>query len=634
MAQYQSRDYFLMAFHFVALAFALILTLVTMFTIVASDENKTAFHITNTFLSKYDSDSPLNTYIPLNEPPTLNVVNDTFYTCLMNAEVAVNDVYKCKKDTLDGYRTCVNGLVTPAFRVKRMMESITKILGDFDGEPIEVTQLPTWLTSADTATTLSTWLTSDQTRHALKQELAAQTTGLATHILDAITTVERMTGIPTCIASVSTSLLTEYSASYDISTAFDSMWKCTSDVILVEPIHKRSYDKCIPLSAWPAKDIMQTAYTDTLLGSYNKYFFLWIGLWLLTSFAVYTSPGWPSASTENGKPKHYLARAGKAFVTFGFVWNLAAILIVVVRTFNSADSFKDTPMSVQTALVTLFFTIAASIYFGREVYELFFLADRPPDFKFKGTSTRVSSAFHQKRLSAGRMYHGIAAFMAPGSASYQEVPDEEYAPLVAPVWNDAWFFVDGLFFLTVVGMSYDTVTVDIVVSVFCILAAALCNSALVRLLYEGYINPNNVGRPPMSPQTVQALQESAFIIRVMAVVSMIAGLIFSLIVMILVAMRFRSNVVSFYVACTSLAPQVFWLIVVFLMEYRAVSSASGFFTTTSSFFAVSVIVRLAFLCWVLSYLNYDYDMTEGNSDSLQKLLAYINVNTIASPSYL
>lgn len=625
MAQYQARDYALMALHFIALLFALGVTITTMIMVVASDDQHTPFHITNTFLSKYDSESPLNTYIPVSEPPTPTEIQTTFYTCLMQAEVAVDSKYNCKKDDMYTYKACVDGLINPTFRVQRMVASIKQILGEYDGKSIEVIQLPSWLTSIDLSSTLISTLTNETTRYALKQQLATQSTSLAIRVLEAIETSETVVGIPSCFDQTRAKFLTEYSPSYDVGTTFDSLWKCASDVIIVEPIHKHAYEKCIPLSAWPARDVMQTPYSDTLLGSYNKYFILWIGMWLLTSFAVYTSPGMPSPTTENGKPKLFTARAGKGLVTFGFVWNLAAIVIVLIRSFTKADSFQDAPMSIQTVYLTLFFTITASIYFGREVYELFFLSDRPPEFKFKGTSTRVSAAMGQlKRNNRGRTYQGIAAFMEPASPN-NEVSDEEYSPLVAPVWNDAWFFTDALLFLAVAGTSYDVVTVDIVASVFCILCAALCNSALVRLLYEGYVK---------SSARVQGMEDSLFVIRVMAVIATVSALFFSLVMFILVAMRFGSKLITFYSAFTSLVPQVVWLIVVLAMEMGQVKTLKGFFWTTSSLFCVSVFIRAVFVVVLLSFFNYDYQKTVGDDDSLYKLLGYINTDSASTYPYI
>lgn len=629
MAQYQTRDYVLIATHLIALLFALGVTLTTMILVVTSDGDHTPFHITNTLLSKYDSESPLNTYIPVSEPPSVDSVQRVFYTCLMQSEVAVDSMYNCRKDSLTTYQTCVDSMVTPTFRVQRMLVSIKQILGEYDGKSVEVVQLPTWLTSADTTARLQEMLAANATRYALKQQLATQSTSLAVRILETINTAETMSGLPACFDRVKTTFLTEYSASYDLSTAFDSLWKCTSDLILVQPIHKRAYQKCIPLSAWPAKDIMQNPYSDTLFGSYNKYFVLWIATWLLTSFAVYTSPGWPSPASENGKPKYFFARAGKAMVSFGFVWNLAAVIIVVIRTFAPASSFKDAPMSIQTAFLTLFFTISASVYFGREVYELFFLSDKPPEFKFMGTSTTASATFSkQRRQSQGRVYQGISAFMEPTSAS-ADVPDEEYSPLVAPVWNDAWFFTDALLFLSVVGTSYDTVTVDIVVCVFCIMCAALCNSALVRLLYEGYIKLSNRSGPAMKDAS-----ESIFVVRVMAVIACITALFFSIVIIILVAMRFGAKLITFYSAFTSLVPQVIWLAVVLSMEYGQIRTNKGFFWTTSSCFGANVVIRMVFVTMLLSTFNYDYKKTVGDDDSLYRLLSYVNTDSSSAYSYV
>lgn len=622
MAQYNWRDIFFMGAHYVALLFSLVISIVVMSFILAADGEHSRFHITNTYLSQYDSDSPLITYIPVSEPYTKDQVKDTFYTCLMTAEVATDDVYKCKKGDLSAYTTCINGLVTIPLRVKRMLASIKGILGDYEGDSVEVSQLPNWLTSVGTPTQLESVLTSDTSRFALKQQLNLQSTPLSIRILEAIKSAEDMGGIPACLNTLSRTTLVEYSQAYDLSTAFDTLWKCTSDVIVVEPIQKRAYEKCIPLSAWPAKDIMQTPYTDTLFGSYNKYFLAWIGAWLMCSFAVYTAPGWPSKPSLNGKPEHFFARAGKFLVIFGFIWNLAAVIIVLVRSFSPADSWKDAPMSIQTVLWTLLFTITASLYFGREIYELFFLSEGKSPQIFKGMFTSTSAVYQQQRYSTGKRYRALSAFMTVPEAPLTEVSDEQYTPLVAPVWNDAWFFVDALLFLAFAGISYDVVTVDIVISVFCILAAALSNSALVRLLYEGYMNGG------------ASNDNSIFVVRVMAMIATIMGIILSLVVIILIGMRFKAGMLTFYTAATTLVPQVFWLVMALCLDAKIITSLKIFFRVLSSFFSLNLVIRASFLCYLVSNFNFDYDHTVKNDDSLEKLLGYINTEGVRLYSYI
>lgn len=615
--------------HLISLVFILVMTIVIMSIVLPAEEAKNVFHAENTILSKYDSDSVVNTYIPVSKPPTEDDVSQNFYSCLLEAEVAVDNVYNCPTSDILSYRTCLARFTDLPSKVRRMLALIRNLLGEYNSGDLTSTEfqnLPSWLTSVD-ITTLNATLYNNVTRLALKQQLAAQATPLSVRVLDIITKSETMSGLQTCTDTVTQQVLTEYSLAYDLSTAFDRMWKCASDIIITNPIQKRAFDRCIPLTAWPAKDVVQTAYTDTLLGSYNKYFVGLIGAWLLTSFAVYTAPGWHSKSTVNGKPEGYLARAGKGMVVFGFLWNLVSIVIVLVRGFMPASNFNNAPMSIQTVFLTLFFTISTSIYFGREVYELYFLSKGKtpsifPKITRDGTSTRYIN---------GQKFHAISAFMVPPSDLNMELPDERFTPLVTPVWNDAFVFVDVLLFLAMAGTTIDTVTIDLTINVLCILGAALTNSALVRLLYEGYIKdvsrfaPNRGEAPPQLP---------IFVLRVMSVSAGIMGLLFGLIVVILVGMRFQATTLTWYVSFSLLFPQVLWLVYWIVLEMYNGNTQKHFFRTLSALFSYNVIIRAVFLIFLVTGIDYEYKATVGDSDSIKGLLAIINTESSTSLSYL
>lgn len=614
--------------HLISLVFILAMTIVIMSLVVPAEEAKNVFHAENTILSKYDSDSVVNTYIPVSKPPTEDDVSLNFYSCMQKAEVAVDNVYNCPAEDVQAYRNCLARFTDPSSKVRRMIALIRILLGEYnsgDSTSTEFQNLPSWLTSVD-VTTLNATLTNNVARLALKQQLSAQATPLSVQVLDIITKSETVLGLQSCTNTVAQQLLTEYSLAYDLSTAFDRMWKCASDIVITNPIQKRAFDRCIPLSAWPAKDVVQTAYTDTLLGSYNKYFVAWIGAWLLTSFAVYTAPGWHSKSTVNGKPEGYLARAGKGMVVFGFLWNLGAIVIVLVRGFMPASNFNNAPMSIQTVFLTLFFTISASIYFGREVYELYFLSKGKtpsifPKITRDGTSTRYIN---------GQKFHAISAFMVPPSDLNMELPDERFTPLVTPVWNDAFVFVDVLLFLAMAGTTIDTVTIDLTINVLCILGAALTNSALVRLLYEGYINVSKSApsRGESSPQL------PIFVLRVMSVSAGIMGLLFALIVVILVGMRFQATTLTWYVSFSLLFPQVLWLVYWIILELYNGNTLKHFFRTLSALFSYNVIIRGVFLIFLVTGIDNEYKATVGDSDSLKGLMAIINTEPSASLSYV
>lgn len=616
---------FFKVLHWISLLFIVALSFTILALVVGATDQQIPFHIENTILQKYDSDSLVNTYVPVSNPPTEDSVINNFYGCLLAAEVGVDNVYNCPTTDVTSYKTCIAGFANNSSKVKRMVTLIRSLLSDLkinDNTAVEMQNLPNYL-AASTTDVLTAQLTSNDARTALKQQLVAQSTSLSIQILDIITQTEKMSGLSVCTDAVVSTQLTEYSAAYDLSTAFDRLWKCSSDIVITNSIQKRAYDRCIPLSAWPAKDVVQTPYTDTLLGSYNKYFTAWIGAWLLASFAVYTMPLLSSPPTENGKPAYYFAQAGKIFVGFGFVWNLAAIITVLIYGFSPASNLKNEPMSIQTLLLTLLFSVTASIYIGRELYELFFLSEGStpnifPKFSAPRTSTRVLN---------GQRFHSIQAFINNPNKE-QPLSDEQYTPLVVPVWNDAFVFVDILLFLSVIGTTNDTVTIDLVVVAFCILATALSNSALVRLLQDCYVDV---------PATLSAeLQVPTFVLRVMSMIATIVGLLFFIIAMIIVAMRFGNQVITWYIICTMLISQVYWLVYMVVLEMYQTISLQTFFRSMSAFFSFNVVIRCVFITILASTINNEYNATIGDSDSVKSLLNLINTESIVPiiPSYV
>jgi len=428
-----------------------------------------------------------------------------------------------------------------------------------------------------------------------------------------------------------------------------------------------AFEKCVPFDVWPSKDVMQTPYTLTLLGSYNHYFFLIIGGWLMSSFAVYTFPGLASGTTANGKPDHWLARAGKAFVLFGFAWNCAAIVIVLVRSFTPGDNWENFPMTIQTVLVTFLFTVAATIYFGREIYELFIMAGDAPVGSSKAASAPASQAeetgynsnrpyasapsggtpppptaygeiaFHNgqqyataSRYSHGRRYQNLSGYMRVPSASPATLADAQYTPLVVPVWSDVWIFADAMLFLGIVGLSKDVVSADLVISVFCILMASIVNSAMVRLLYEGYINEvpeTSAIFDQFKVRTTPRGRDQTTIqsVRVMAMVANITALLLSIMSFSLVSHRYGSETPMLYLLFTSLLPQIFWLVLTLILDLSNLIGATAFFDAASVCFAIQLLIRASFMIVALTVQNKDYDLTIGNSDSLSVLLDYVNL---------
>lgn len=663
MAQHPVLNWVTKGVHYVSTTFALAITVTLLIQAFSADKARTQFYMTNSYLSTYSADNTIVSYTPVSEPTTLAKIEETYYGCLYEARVGMNSIYNCKTGPMADYKQCLQNTTKNENKVKRLAFAIKKIMLDYATEVQSIAQLPAQVTRA----TLEADLLVDAKRNQLKLDLAAQSNVVAIAILNEITKTENGKKIETCVGNVQNSLkLLSTAKVFSPAIVLEELWKCTTDSLYTEPVQEFAYDKCIPYTLWPARDVMQSVYSNTLLGAYNHVLFAIIGAWLMTSFAVYTFPLFEGKATANGKPQQMFARAGRFFVGFGFIWNLASIIIVIIRGFSSGESWANFPMSIQTVVVSLFFTVSASIYFGREVYELMVrygsesgqqqqagasmeMAPAKPSYfdgKNYGDYTYDENGnpngFFARRFKAGRVYHGINAFMRVSGASESDLEPEQYIPLVVPVWADAFFFVDALLFLSIVGLSPDVVTADIVLIVFCILSASLVNSAVGRLLYEGYIcevpesNSNVFEKFKDRTQSsiIQHMREtksnasSAAVVlhsvQVMAFLSTITALLFSTMAFIMVVYRYGTEVPMLYVLFTSFLPQLLWVIFALLIDSKFVTSASAFFSITSICFGLNVLIRASFLSLLAAGLNNEYELTIGKSDSLNVLLGYVN----------
>lgn len=652
MAQHPVLNWVTKGVHYVSTTFALAITVTLLIQAFSADKARTQFYMTNSYLSSYSADNTIVSYTPVSEPIGLAKIEETYYGCLYEARVGMNSIYNCKTGTMTEYKDCLKNTTKNENKVKRLAFAIKKIMLDYATEVQSIAQLPAQVTRD----TLEADLLVDSKRNQLKLDLAMQSNVVAIAILNEITKTENGKKIESCVGNVQTSLkLLSTTAVFSPATVLEELWKCTTDSLYTEPVQQFAYDKCIPYTLWPARDVMQSVYSDTLLGAYNHVLFAIIGAWLMTSFAVYTFPLFEGKATANGKPQQMFARAGRFFVAFGFIWNVVSIVIIIVRGFSAGDSWAYFPMSIQTVVVSLFFTVTASIYFGREVYELMVRYGSDSGQEQQSSYSQEKASYNEqtydengnpngvaRRFKAGRVYHGLNAFMRVSGASETELEPEQYIPLVVPVWSDAFFFVDALLFLGIVGLSPDVVTADIVLIVFCILSASLVNSAVGRLLYEGYIcevpesNSNLFDKFKDRTQSsiIQHMRESkanstsaAVVIhsvQVMAFLSTITALLFSTMAFIMVVYRYGTEVPMLYVLFTSFLPQLLWVILALLIDSKFVTSASAFFSITSICFGLNVLIRASFLSLMAASLHNKYELTIGKSDSLNVLLGYVN----------
>lgn len=628
MAERDPLETFTKLLHALVTLMSMAITFTLMAITLGADKDHAQFFVTNSFLSTYKSDTPLVSYTPISNKLNFNEVKETYLDCLMEARVGLSDLYKCPDNTSESYRTCLTGLYTADRRVTKMVQEIRRIIASYGGQNVtEVAQLPGMLTNVEQEAALRATLLGNDARNALKLRLNMQSTSASVLILDAIARAERSNGIDGCVTSAQNMLPSATSPVYDVAPIFAYLWQCTSDLIVTEPIQKVGFEKCVPFDMWPARDVMQTPYTLNLLGCYNPYFLLIIATWLMTSFAVYTFPGLPSKATSNGKPAALLARAGLFLVGLGFVWNaLGANILVLVRGFSPGDKWENFPMSIQTVFLTLFFSVTATIYFGKELYQLYYLKGTSTD-PVRGTPQPASaqaaygpSGMTQQskaRLMQNKRYHSLASFMHVPGATTEEVSEQQYTPLVVPVWADAWVFVDSLFFLGVLGLSKDVVTADVVIVTLCVFLASLINSGMVRLLYDGYIEEGRDAPRSKDQTTLQS-------IRVMAVVANIAAILLASMAIWILAKRFGTERPLVYILLSFFLPQLAWLLVTLVLDFTPRMGAYEFFHTASIIFSYQVALRFVFVIIAVQNRNVLYDATVGDGDSLNNLLRYMN----------
>jgi hypothetical protein len=642
------RDYFLNIFQYLCVLLAIVITFMTLAYTLGTDVGypKGQFFMSNTYLAGYSLDNALATYSPISTPLSEQSISNTFYQCLMFAEVGIDDYYKCKSGSVEDYTTCINGLYTAERRKNRMVKAVRDILGSYKGDMYAYSQLPNILTSQQDLSGFAAL--TDSNRLALKTQLGALSSPLSTDILTAITTAEQATGVAACMNTVAKSSLklsvvdgsktVQNSLNIDVDSIFDYLWYCAADTVYTEPVQKIAYEKCTAQTAWPIKDVLQGPYSTTLMGSYNKYFVCIVAIWLLCSFLVYTLDLGVDGSkpTPNGKPSHALSRAGKGLVGFGLVWNVGLLILVFVVGFSSADYW---PMSIQTLMISLFFTLSACIYFGRELYELFYLEDKEFSAYNAVQNLRLFAPAAARPMYTSRSLQGY--MRVSKQVSNMELQPEQYLPLVAPVWSDALFFVDGLLFLAVVGTgTTDLVTADVVICVFVMLIIALNNSALVRLLYEGYVcePPHNDDEKKatdvynqnsfrlLSRQELQDKEQKALqAVRVMAVLSNFIGLLLQVIILYICIKRFGFNSVTIFVLLATTIPQLIWLALSFTLEFQGIEDASAVFTVINLIFLWNSALRGAFAWVIWANINVEYKKNLEDEDSLFNLFKMIGM---------
>lgn len=632
--------------HDVFALFAIAATLFLLgFAMTTSSDNNPLF-LTNTFLSTYYSDVPAVTFSPAGDPYTPNQISETYYNCLFEAQVGVNSLLGCNGDNLADYKACLIGKTTSdAYRREKYGHSVMEVLSAYQGEAWNISALPSLLTSAN-ASQIGVDLNDPEKSAKLMSELMKLDSIISRDLMQAIAAVSNTIGIPGCLRQVDNSP----GVLHDITPVYDALWMCTAGLIHTESSNRHAFDQCIPQTAWPTLDVMQTPYTSTFLGSYNQHFMYITGMWLMCSFAVYSV--WlkvESAPTANGKPLSLFSRAGKVLVTFCVVWNVAAVIMVLVRGFTKASDANNFPMTIQTVIVTLFFSVKGVIYFGREAWEIFYYSGAT--LEGAKTAPTVTAEIgmvgppQQSRYISYRKCapcNNLGAFMrVPGTYTEPLLETEQYTPILVPAWSDCWVICDGLLFLGIVGTSTDVVTADVVMCFIYVIAAAVAHSSFIRLLDQGYINEV----PSMVDGYKDAYKENKFRsvayselstsadykkedlarqgLRVMAMVADIATLLFSLIYWYLAFSRYATEPIIFsYVVLSSVLPCLAWVIFNLLLDFEYIYNYLIY--PAQYIFMYNVAIRSIFAFVIVSTLTTDAKATFTDATSLRLMVQYIS----------
>lgn len=654
-------DYALKSLHNVSALLMLVSTLVLMGITMSSNSTQNSLYLTTSYLASFYTDTPPLAWAPAGDPYHPQLVADTFYDCLYAAQVGFGGDAACAGATRNDYDNCINSITaSPIYGQKRTVAAIHEVLVGYSGDGWNISVLPSVIIDANT-TQLNLDLAVPSKRAQIIQQLTVSPSYLSRSIVDILNMAPKLQlGVAGCLAAnpQAPGIL------HDIAPVYDALWECASTIVKTTSDSREAYDQCIPLTAWPTLDVMQTPYSSTFLGCYNKYFVLIIGAWLLTSFAVYTLwLGVDGLGTESGKPDHWLSRCGIILAGFCFLWNgLGALVMVLVRSFGDQASFSNFPMSVQTVLVTWFFSTVATLYFGRELWEHIFIhsasapvAPEPPSdgenqrsalippgedafdasnlVSIRRTNSRATiqsstAVYGVSRVHGGRAYANLGYFMrTPPARSADPELSDPYTPLLSFAWSDSWIFCDGLILLGIIGISPDVVTADLVRVFLAVIYGTVVHTAFVRLLYEGYVNdaPDNDFRSKGRKDIANTEQASREGLRVMAMIADFATLLFMITTWFLVYGRYgagNSPLVLQYVLVCSNIPYVLWFAYNLLIDFEA--PIFGLSRWSQMIFIYNLITRATFILIAATQANKDVDANFSGALSLQRLIALAN----------
>lgn len=550
--------------------------------------------LTQTFYTTYFNNLPTLTWSQPSTPKDTQYVTQTLFTCLRVSGVGTDSYVDCGGLDDAKYKACLlNTTSSVKYIAKRFNDALAAagktlaknaaeikkvndtINGFFPAGTSPINFLPSPGQSSSNFAQLGT----------IETYLAGLRTPYANQISAIYNKYLNWRGMQSCVLTAEN--FGQFPSAMPLDPVFDRLWQCASEVVPVTRAQAFAFKDCVPLSAWPAQDELQTVYSPIFLGSYNRFFLALLGTWIITSFAVYTFWFGESKSSTIGRPADYLGRTGVVLAGVCALWNAGGGLITVTASaFSSGESMNGFPMTVQTVLVAGAVAIAGTAYFLTDFWEQLFHQEGDAVWWNNPLRQRGSTQFNYR----GRTLVPLSGYARIGKTD-TVVSDEQTAPWVVFPWSDAWLLTDGLLLLAVMGSSVDVVTADVGRIFLAATYAAAGHSAFVRLVYEAYFNKED--RDP----TPGGLRVMVFLVQ-MAIMWFLVGYLY------LLLHRYGSTLITTFPFFTSVAPMVLWFLYSLSVETSATASPArppmSITSMAQTVFIWNASVRFVYICVILA----------------------------------
>jgi hypothetical protein len=289
---------------------------------------------------------------------------------------------------------------------------------------------------------------------------------------------------------------------------------------------------CLSKTMWPFFEVQQGVDSPLFLGSFNWVVMLAVGLWILTSFAVYSASPIEAGHVTYGDPTYY-KRLGWMWACVSIGWNVLMLVFMFMLVFRDMTIFEKpesaVPMTNSTATLCFLVLSVAVSYFGAEiseqrttmlgahVFQKMVNKGGGKDVLVKeGHITRVPNEDeddtdnmqlvtkhrhghhhhpHPDNASPMHMPSGVAmlggALFDTRTKTYRITEEEVasfYTPPLLRVWADGLAFADPFIFLGMAGATGHLTTSVAWGLFFGVLIYRLMGMSIARFLYQCFMN--------------------------------------------------------------------------------------------------------------------------------------------------